>query len=122
MKFWNNHRIKHFPGIGLVKSTDNSYTIGVGCVATRRTGKGNVRPIETSPEKERVMKTKLMLFLPVFCLFLLLAPSLSAVELKNTSSVTEVTRGDLNVSVRLIGGKGAVLRKGRNIELTCQSE
>lgn len=66
------------------------------------------------------MKIKLMLILPLFCLSLLLSSSLLAVELKNTSAVAEVTRGDLDVSIRLIGGKGAVLKKDRNIELTCQ--
>ena len=54
MNFGNYHKIKHFLGLGLVKITGNSYTVIVGCAATRRTAKGRVCPAETSPEKECV--------------------------------------------------------------------
>lgn len=69
------------------------------------------------------MKRLLTLFLlAVFLVPLLSAQSFGlAFELKKSRQAAAVTGDDLAVSVRLIGGKGAVLKPGRNINITFQT-
>lgn len=65
--------------------------------------------------------------LTLFLLAVFLVPVLSsdsfglAFELKKSRGGAAVTGDDLTVSVRLIGGKGAVLKPGRDVNLTFQT-
>jgi hypothetical protein len=65
--------------------------------------------------------------LTLFLLAVMIVPLVSSqsfgspFELKKSRQVAEVVGNDLVVSVRLIGGKGAVLNAGRNISITFQT-
>jgi hypothetical protein len=67
------------------------------------------------------MKRSLPIFLLVLCL---LSPAISRaapVEINNSPALQTITGGDVDVSLRLIGGRGAVLMPGRDINLTFQT-
>ncbi len=66
------------------------------------------------------MKRKAMLFLLSALLIPLLAVPVYPVELKQSFSDPGYAYGNLDVSVRLTGGKGAVLKAGRDIRMTFQ--
>ena len=66
------------------------------------------------------MKRKAMLFLLAAVMIPLLAMPVYPVELTQSSADRGYAYGNLDVSVRLTGGKGAVLRAGEDIRLTFQ--
>lgn len=67
------------------------------------------------------MKRYLTLFLLVFLLIPLFSSKLPAVELKKAKPAVSARGGDLDVSLRLIGGKGSILQSGHDINLTFQT-
>ncbi|MCK4236693.1 MAG: DUF4384 domain-containing protein, partial [Candidatus Krumholzibacteria bacterium] len=67
------------------------------------------------------MKRKLVIYLLVISLVPLLSLPLYSVELRKSRPTALIDRGDMTVSLRLIGGKGSVLRPGRDIRLTFQT-
>ncbi len=66
------------------------------------------------------MKRVLMLFLPLFLCLLLISSPILSVEFKKNRSNASFTGENLDVSVRLIGGKGAIFKPGRDISITFQ--
>lgn len=67
------------------------------------------------------MKRTITLCMLVLVSLSLLVSPVFSVELKRSPAASTLARGDLNVSVRLVGGKGSVLRPGRDIRLTFQT-
>ena len=67
------------------------------------------------------MKRTIILCTLVLVSLSLLVSPVNSVELKKSPATSTLARGDLDVSVRLVGGKGAVLRPGRDIRLTFQT-
>ncbi|UCF05701.1 MAG: DUF4384 domain-containing protein [bacterium] len=68
------------------------------------------------------MKRMLTLCLLVLVFLALLTAPASSVELKKSRPASAIGHGDLSVSIRLIGGKGSVLKPGRDIRLTFQTD
>ncbi|MBN2184232.1 MAG: DUF4384 domain-containing protein [Candidatus Krumholzibacteriota bacterium] len=65
------------------------------------------------------MNRKLLLFLLAFVFIPLTVLDASPVEVTRALSGSQTAvRGDVDVSIRLVGGKGSVLREGRDINLT----
>ncbi len=67
------------------------------------------------------MKRKLMLFLLAAIIIPLATANGSPVEFSKGGAARISASGDLDISVRLVGGKGAVFRPGRDINLTFQT-
>jgi len=73
-----------------------------------------------SLEGVRAMKKILTLFLLLFLILVISSEGAGSIELRKGSSKYSLNDDFLKVSVRLIGGKGAVVRKGRSIGFTLQ--
>ncbi|MBN1164871.1 MAG: DUF4384 domain-containing protein [Candidatus Krumholzibacteriota bacterium] len=67
------------------------------------------------------MIRKLMLFLLAVIVLPLVALEASPVEFTKTAAVRSASGGDLDISIRLVGGEGSVFRPGRDINLTFQT-
>ncbi|MCK4548680.1 MAG: DUF4384 domain-containing protein, partial [Candidatus Krumholzibacteria bacterium] len=67
------------------------------------------------------MKRSLLIFLLSVIVISPTAASAAPVEINNSPALKPVAAVDLDVSLRLIGGRGAVLMPGRDINLTFQT-
>ncbi len=67
------------------------------------------------------MKRSLLIFLFAAVVILPTAASTAPVEINNSPALKSVVASDVDVSLRLIGGRGAVLMPGRDINLTFQT-
>jgi len=66
------------------------------------------------------MKKIITLFLLAFLLLVITSQGASSVELRKERSITGVQEDNIRLSLRLVGGKGAVVRQGRSIGFTIQ--
>ncbi len=67
------------------------------------------------------MKRKLLFLLLIVFFTSLLSSPLFPVELKKSGNSSDTYSGDISLSVRLVGGKGAVFKSGRDVNLTFQT-